>query len=325
MPVIPARPPASPRSHANSPPSPRSHAKTPRPVYPPEKQLSPSKLHVQPENLGDNSNRGDSSALIIRRETVVKQLLDFATKWSQAAAPAKPGARGAVDKLATSLTSLHLKPAPTAEPALKALEAARAVAAHMIAELADVTLRLIEALVVEPAAAAAKQEQERKQERARRSLMRRRNRAPVLRASSGRWGRRRRRRRRRRERARREDECLAPPGFKRHCLEWATANATGGRNAPDYAAGGVDYLLRAARCPPPPTPSASDPLLLRWFESEPKDAPLGLLARPAPRAAHAWRRPSSTARSALHEATRGAAGSRAGEHGSPDARGARCA
>ena len=57
--------------------------------------------------------------------------------------------------LATQLTSLHLKPAPTAEPALRALEAARAVAAHMIAELADVTLRLIEALVVEPAAAAA--------------------------------------------------------------------------------------------------------------------------------------------------------------------------
>ena len=285
MPVIPARPPASPRSHANSPPSPRSHAKTPRPVYPPEKPLSPSKLRVQPENLGDNSNRGDSSALIIRRETAVKQLLDFATKWSQAAAPAKPGARGAVDKLATSLTSLHLKPAPTAEPALKALEAARAVAAHMIAELADVTLRLIEALVVEPAAAAAKQEQERKQESARRSLMRRRNRAPVRTGferevvvddddddddddeSELEW----------------EDECLAPPAFKRHCLEWATANATGGRNAPDHMAGGVDYLLRALldvhRLP---LPSASDPLLLRWFESEPKDAPLGLLARPAP-------------------------------------------
>ena len=285
MPVIPARPPASPRSHANSPPSPRSQAKTPRPVYPPEKPLSPSKLRVQPENLGDNSNRGDSSALIIRRETVVKQLLDFATKWSQAAAPAKPGARGAVDKLATSLTSLHLKPAPTAEPALKALEAARAVSAHMIAELADVTLRLIEALVVEPAAAAAKQEQERKQESARRSLMRRRNRAPVRTGferevavddddddddddeSELEW----------------EDECLAPPAFKRHCLEWATANATGGRNAPDHMAGGVDYLLRALldvhRLP---LPSASDPLLLRWFESEPKDAPLGLLARPAP-------------------------------------------
>jgi len=113
--------------------------------------LSPSKLLGQPsENLSDNTNRIDSSSLIIRREAIVKQLLDFATKWSQAAAPAKRGTRGAVDVLATRLTSLHLKPAPTAEPALKALEAARAVAAHMIAELGDVTLRLIEVLVVEP-------------------------------------------------------------------------------------------------------------------------------------------------------------------------------
>ena len=152
MPVVLAKPPSSPRSQANAPPSPRSQAKPPRAAYPPVKPtLSPSKLLGQPsEDLGDNTNRGDSSSLIIRRETVVKQLLDFATKWSQAAAPAKRGTRGAVDVLATQLTSLHLKPAPTAEPALRALEAARAVAAHMIAELADVTLRLIEALVVEP-------------------------------------------------------------------------------------------------------------------------------------------------------------------------------
>jgi len=220
----------------------------------------------------------------------VKQLLDFATKWSQAAAPAKRGTRGAVDVLATQLTSLHLKPAPTAEPALRALEAARAVAAHMIAELADVTLRLIEALVVEPAAAAARQEQQRKQETARRSLMRRRNRAPVRTGyerevatvvlvdddddddddddgSELDW----------------EEECLAPPAFKRHCLEWAISHATGGKNTPPHVAGGLDYLLRALldvhRIP---LPSASDPLLLRWFETEEPDAPLGLLARPAP-------------------------------------------
>ena len=152
MPVVLAKPPSSPRSQANASSSPRSQAKSPRRAYPPVKPtLSPSKLLGQPsENLGDNTNRGDSSSLIIRREAVVKQLLDFATKWSQAAAPAKRGTRGAVDVLATRLTSLHLKPAPAAEPALRALEAARAVAAHMIAELADVTLRLVEALVVEP-------------------------------------------------------------------------------------------------------------------------------------------------------------------------------
>ena len=153
MPVVLATPPSSPRSQANgsSPPA-RRQAKSLRPAYPPVKPtLSPSKLLGQPsENLSDNTNRTDSSSLIIRREAIVKQLLDFATKWSQAAAPAKRGTRGAVDVLATRLTSLHLKPAPTAEPALKALEAARAVAAHMIAELGDVTLRLIEVLVVEP-------------------------------------------------------------------------------------------------------------------------------------------------------------------------------
>ena len=106
----------------------------------------------QSSSRGDNTIRGDSSSLIVRREAVVKQLLNFADKWSQAAAPTKRGARGAVDVLATRLTSLHLKleEDPAAEPALKALEVARAVVARMIAELADVTLRLIEALVVEP-------------------------------------------------------------------------------------------------------------------------------------------------------------------------------
>ena len=103
----------------------------------------------QSSSRGDNTIRGDSSSLIVRREAVVKQLLNFADKWSQAAAPTKRGARGAVDVLATRLTSLHLK-LQEDPAALKALEVARAVVARMIAELADVTLRLIEALVVEP-------------------------------------------------------------------------------------------------------------------------------------------------------------------------------
>ena len=42
-----------------------------------------------------------------------------------------------------------------------------------------------------------------------------------------------------------EEECLAPPAFKRNCLEWAVSHATGGKNAPPHVAGGLDYLLRA--------------------------------------------------------------------------------
>jgi hypothetical protein len=42
-----------------------------------------------------------------------------------------------------------------------------------------------------------------------------------------------------------EEECLAPPAFQKHCLEWAISHATGGRNTPPHVAGGLDYLLRA--------------------------------------------------------------------------------
>jgi len=251
----------------------------------------------QSSSRGDNTIRGDSSSLIVRREAVVKQLLNFADKWSQAAAPTKRGARGAVDVLATRLTSLHLK-LQEDPAALKALEVARAVVARMIAELADVTLRLIEALVVEPAAAAARQEQERKSEAARHSLMRRRRHVPARTGHE-------------RESQREvvddddddddddgdgdddesdldwEEDFLPPPAFDKSCLEWAVSQATGSRNVPSRVAAGLDYLLRALldvhRLP---LPSASDPLLLRWFEfeaeSDEADAPLGMLTHPAP-------------------------------------------
>ena len=94
-----------------------------------QQQSSPIKRRLLPAKPSGT----DDGSLVIRREAVVKQLLDFALKWSQTAACAERG-QDAAALLSTRLTSLQqLEPAgPTAAPALKALAAARASASSAV-------------------------------------------------------------------------------------------------------------------------------------------------------------------------------------------------
>ena len=246
--------------------SPRMGASYPPPLRSPRLLVRAATPSAPP------ADTNDASLLIIRREALIKQLLDFATKWSQAAAPTKAATakmvsvqarhNANVDALASSLLSIrkHEPPPPvpaaavdgaSARPALKAVEAARGVATRMLFELSDVTLRLIEALVIDRHKAVARYETKKKASAERRAVLARLGGADDSSSDSE------------------DDDPPTRPAFKRGNVAWAVAHAADAIAAPPGVSVGLDYLLRVLldfhRLP---LPSATDPFLLRWFDDE---------------------------------------------------------